>query len=251
MVEARTDEADWEGPMRQTIHGWVAVCVALGLATVAQARASQAEGPKLAGLQVGMNAREADAAVGAGLDKVSPAEWYVRGQSYRGRTADIWVYRNAAEDRIQSIRWRQDLRFTPPSGLEADLPALIIAAAPSDEGCTEALMELAGAVRPFEYAAREGSFRAHFTEQLAAVGFGAADVATFLAQGQAFAEGFESAEPSSFGCNFIFNAQHVVRGRGYEAVAFADVRLDWSVSHQRWRMYRMALQLDIRRSSGD
>lgn len=248
-VAVETDTQAWQEPMRQTIHGWLVVCVALGLAAVAQARATQADGPPLGGLQVGMNAREADAVAGASLDKVSPSEWYLRGQTYGGRSADLWIYRNAGEDRIQSLRWRQDIRFAPASNLEADLPALIIEKAPSDEGCTEALMQLAGAVRPFSYVGREGSFQARFGGQLAEVGFSPTDIQMFLGQGQAFAEGFESAEPASFGCNFIFNAQHSIGGRGFEATAFADVRLDWSVSHQRWRMYRMALQIDVRRAA--
>jgi hypothetical protein len=232
--------------MRYWIVGWAGACVALGVCAMAMALQPGDFGPRLAGLRVGMDARAADAAAGAMIQKVNPAEWYIRNLSYKGAPADLWVYRDAAADKITGLRWRQDVRYAPPATLRTDLPALSIPSAPNDAGCTKALERLAGHVRPFGYAGPQGSFEARFGEQLTALGFTSTDIAAMLASGQAYAEGFESVEPPSFGCNFIFAAQRQLAGRGYETAVFADVRLDWSQAHQQWRMYRLSLQADVR-----
>lgn len=236
--------------MRYWIAGWAGACVALGICAIALAYQPSNVGPRLAGVQIGMSARAVDAAQGALVERISPTEWYVRGVTYEGRPADVWIYRDSARDAVTAIRWRQDLLFTPAASLAAPLPALAIASLPSDEGCTQALIRIAGVVQPFSYSGPDGAFAARFGGQLAAVGFSDVDRAALLSAGQAYAESFESADPPSFGCNFVFRAERSVLETGYEVTATADVRLDWSMAHKGWRMYRMALQVDVRQSAG-
>jgi hypothetical protein len=232
--------------MRFWIAGWAGACVALGICALALAYQSAATGPRLAGVQVGMTARAIDGVAGAQVDKVSPSEWYIRNLSYRGRPVDLWLYRDAGADRVQSMRWRQDLRFAPAQPIAPQLPPLTMNKAPSDEGCTAALMQVRGVVRPFTYASRDGAFAARFADQLNAAGFSPAAQADLLRGGQAFAEGFEAVDPSTFGCNFVFQSERRILGQGFVVEAFAEVRMDWSHLHQRYRLYRMTLQLDVR-----
>jgi hypothetical protein len=221
--------------------------VALGLCAIALAYQPDSVGPRVAGIRIGMSARDVDAAHGAAIERISPAEWYVRGETYAGAPADVWVYRDSARDIVTAIRWRQDVLFVPAAPVSIGLPGLAIEESPSDEGCTHALLQIAGQVRPFTYVGPQGAFAQRFAAQLAAVGFSEAETAAMLSAGQAYAEGFESADPPSFGCNFVFRAERTVVGAGFEAAAAADVRLDWSKAHQVWRMYRMGLQVDIGR----
>jgi hypothetical protein len=206
-------------------------------------------GPRLGGLRVGMDARAADAAGGADIQKITPAEWYLRRLSHAGAPADLWIYRDAGADKIVALRWRQDLRISPAAPIRTDLPALAIPSAPNDAGCTLALQKFAAAVRPFSYQSPQGSFESRFSPHLLALGFSQTDIAAMLGSGQAYAEGFEAVDPATFGCNFIFSAQRQVIGRGYDVAASADVRLDWSQAHQHWRMYRLGLQVDVRLSA--
>lgn len=233
--------------MRYWIYGWTGAVVSIGLCAIALALAPDSLGPRLSGLQLGMTAAQADGAAGASIEKVSPAEWYIRSVTYKGAPADLWIFRDAAKDEIQAMRWRQDLIFAPAAAIAAPgLPALSSPTPPSDDGCTETLQRIAGVVRPFRYVSPNGDFETRFTDQLTRIGFDAASMRALLESGTAYAEGFEAAEPATFGCNFVFNAQRLLQGEGFEATAFADVRIDWSQAHERWRIYRMSLQIDLR-----